>query len=320
MEDQILRSNNWMITKHFDEGKEPDTKEWLEDLFKRSKAVYLIGQSEIGMKEERFHIHAYMNFKNQQKLGDAKRGGLKKLDDNAHFTAVGRDNGVGRYCMKETGRVDGPFEFGVKPVRRNNKDDWEEVLEKAKEGRFEEIPASILVQNYGNIQKLYKDNMKVKGSTHLRGIFIWGKSGIGKSSLARDLFPNATQYNKSHNKWWDSYKGEEVVIWDDISPEEGKMSATFLKLYTDRYGIMGECKGSGVPLTYEFFIMTSQYSFEEVFADAETREAMERRCFIFHMYDDEHFGKSQFDMSKMLSKLYANKKVDTSEYIIRTVN
>jgi len=29
--------------------------------------------------------------------------------------------------MKEETRIDGPWEFGVKPVQRNNKTDWEEV-------------------------------------------------------------------------------------------------------------------------------------------------------------------------------------------------
>ena len=53
--------------------------------------------------------------------------------------------------MKEDTRLEGPFEFGVKPVKRNSKVDWEEVKQKAKEGRLDEIPADIYVKHYGNL-------------------------------------------------------------------------------------------------------------------------------------------------------------------------
>lgn len=304
------RARNWLVTKHFKDGFQEDTRTWIESFFRRSKAVYMVGQLEQGLKEEKLHIQAYANFKDAKNLG-----GLKKVDDDANFKVVVRDNGAGDYCMKEFTRVEGPYEFGVKPVRRNNKNDWEEVLQKAKDGKFDEIPASILVQNYGNITKLYKDHMKVEDSNHLRGIFIYGQSGVGKSTLARQLFPGLTLYNKAHNKWWDSYKGEKVVIWDDISPEETKISGTHLKLYCDRYGVMGETKGSGVPLTHDYFIMTSQYSFEECFPDIETRQAMERRCYIYEMIGP--FG-DKFVMSDMIEKLYdTSKKIDAEDFIIR---
>ncbi len=47
--------------------------------------------------------------------------------------------------MKADTRVEGPWEFGIKPVKRDSKIDWEEVRQKAKEGRIEEIPADIYV-------------------------------------------------------------------------------------------------------------------------------------------------------------------------------
>ena len=303
-------SRTWLLTKHFKDGVQEDTRSWLESFFNRSRATYVVGQLEQGLKEGTLHIQDFANFKSGKYLG-----GLKKLDNDCHFDPVIRDNGAAAYCMKEITRVEGPYEFGVKPVRRNNKDDWEEVLQKAKEGKFDEIPASILVRNYGNITKLYKDHMKVTDSDHLRGIFIYGKSGVGKSTLARGLFPGRTLYNKSHNKWWDSYKGEQVVIWDDLSPEEAKVSGTHLKLYCDRFGIMGETKGSGVPLVYDYFIMTSQYPFEECFQEYELRKAMERRTYIFNMTENI---EEKFVMDDMISKLHnTSLLVDIEKHIDR---
>lgn len=37
------------------------------------------------------------------------------------------NNGADNYCMKEDTRLEGPFEYGIKPVKRNSKTDWEEV-------------------------------------------------------------------------------------------------------------------------------------------------------------------------------------------------
>jgi len=42
--------------------------------------------------------------------------GLKKFCDKAHFEPVKVDNGIDAYCMKEETRLEGPWEFGVRPV------------------------------------------------------------------------------------------------------------------------------------------------------------------------------------------------------------
>lgn len=107
--------------------------------------------------------------------------------------------------MKEDTRVEGPFTFGEKPLNRNNKTDWEEVKEKAKQGKLDDIPSAIYVQHYRTLKQIEKDHMKPVDKDHLRGIWLYGASGVGKSRLARDKFPGS--YPKLCNKWWDGYKG-----------------------------------------------------------------------------------------------------------------
>lgn len=51
---------------------------------------------------------------------------LKKIDNKIHLEPVRINNGAHDYCMKEETRIDGPWEFGTKPVQRNNKKDWSE--------------------------------------------------------------------------------------------------------------------------------------------------------------------------------------------------
>lgn len=52
---------------------------------------------------------------------------LQKIDHTAHYEKVKIDNGASNYCMKEDTRVDGPWEMGTKPLKRNDKKDWEEI-------------------------------------------------------------------------------------------------------------------------------------------------------------------------------------------------
>lgn len=116
-------SRNYLLTRN-----NPDvaTEEYLERIHRITGAVYTVGQLEKG-KEGTPHIQFFMNFKNQQKVG-----GITKFDKQIHAEKVIVNNGADIYCMKEDTRLEGPFEFGIKPVRRNNKHDWEQVRTMAK--------------------------------------------------------------------------------------------------------------------------------------------------------------------------------------------
>lgn len=91
---------------------------------------------------------------------------------------------------------------------------------------------------------------------------MWGESGIGKSSRARliaeDWNPDQsrTHYPKLCNKWWDGYQQQLVVIMDDFGLEH-KCLGHFLKLWADRYGVIGESKGGAIALNHKIFIVTS---------------------------------------------------------------
>lgn len=60
-----------------------------------------------------------------------------------HIEVVRVNNGAHTYCMKEETRLEGPYEFGTKPVNKASKVDWDEVLDNAKKGNIDAIPASI---------------------------------------------------------------------------------------------------------------------------------------------------------------------------------
>jgi hypothetical protein len=99
------------------------------------------------------HIQFFLNFKKAMRVS-----ALKKHCSKAHFETVKVNNGADRYCMKEDTRVAGPWEFGVKPVRVNNKADWEEVKESAKTGQLDKIPAEIYIKHYSQLRQIAKDH------------------------------------------------------------------------------------------------------------------------------------------------------------------
>lgn len=242
----MASARNFLVTKN---NPECIPAEYLENMYKATKATYLCGQVEKG-KEGTVHLQFFLNFKSK-----ARPSAITKVDKHLHIEVVKVNNGADDYCLKEETRIDGPWEFGVKPVKRSSKKDWERVFTLAKQGNFDEIPADIKVQHYGNLQRIRKDNLVFKDSEDVRGVWIWGKAGVGKSRKAREDFPNF--YPKLCNKWFDGYQGEEHVIMDDLDPERAKMLAQNIKLWTDRYGVVLETKGGALADNYKAFVVTS---------------------------------------------------------------
>lgn len=307
------RARNWIITYQIPENDVSFSGEdWLRGIYEKTKANYVVGQMEHATTTFRRHMQVFINTKT------CRFSFMKKHLDNAHIEICKDRDASEEYCKKEKTRLEGPWTFGVYPFRKNNKKDWDQIFLHAKRGEIDKIPSQVVVQNYSNLTKIARDHLPKYECSHLRGIFIFGQSGIGKSTLARSLFPNLDVFTKAPSKWFDSYQGEKVIIWDDIDPELGHKFSTNLKLFTDRYPVVVETKGSSISLRHDYFIITSQYPFEQVFVDLETRVAMERRCYIFNMWEDTKLGvNSKFSFIDLEKKLKSTLKPDIDKFILK---
>ena len=118
------------------------------------------------------------------------------------------------------------------------------------------------------------------------GVWVQGPAGCGKSSGVRKLLSavNETFYVKMRNQWWCGYQHQKYVICDDIDVYDVKLGGV-IKNWTDRYAFTAEAKGGAMSIRPELVFLTSQYSIGEIWKDAETKDAILRRCYVINMFD-----------------------------------
>lgn len=248
------------------------------------------------------HLQGYVVCAKRMRLAP-----LSKLLPRAHLlVSRGTPQQASDYCKK-----DGDYrEIGVLPKSPAvlggdaTKLKYELALQKAKDGLIEEIPADLQIRYYNTFKNISKDYATpppdAEGTT---GLWIYGESGCGKSRYVRDTFSDL--YSKPINKWWDSYRGQENVLIEDVDPTHAPYMGYLLKIWADRYAFQAECKGHSIMLRPQQIIVTSQYSIEDVWQDNETRVALRRRFKCICMTPDV-YKELKNNTNKQLPIIHGN--------------
>jgi len=151
---------------------------------------YCVWGKEIAPTTGTPHLQGFIQFKSNKRLNAVinfmprRCAQIQKSRGTAHEGAV--------YCQKE-----GDYEeYGTPPPVKftkggqTTKKQWEDALAAAKEGRIDDIPASMLIRYYGTFLKIKKDYMSppepLQGTS---GLWIYGGTGTGKSHAVHTQHP-----------------------------------------------------------------------------------------------------------------------------------
>lgn len=122
------------------------------------------------------------------------------------------------------------------------------------------------------------------------GLWLWGPSGSGKSTIATTKF--GEYYAKGATKWWDGFRGQSVVICEDVDAGWKEVLLLF-KIWADKFPFTSERKGGSASIRPRKLIVTSNYTIEELLGklgwsgDKELLTALERR------FDQVHISKPE---------------------------
>lgn len=251
---------------------------WLESVSCR----YLCYGKELAPTTLTPHLQGYIYFRNAKSCA-----AVRAILGGCHIEpAKGTYAQNKEYCSKGGDF----FERGDPPQDNSDRGDaevarWEETWALAKTGDVEAIPADIRIRCYTTIRKIERDYMKdVAPLGDVCGLWVYGLSGSGKTRAVLSQHPKC--FPKPRTQWWDGYQMEDVVLVDDVDKFDVKLGGQ-LKHWADFCPFIAQNKGSSFKIRPKLLIVTSQYKIEEIWEDAETREALNRRFKFLEKKKDE---------------------------------
>lgn len=184
-----------------------------EGLFK-----YICWGKEVAPSTGTPHLQGYFELKTKRNMNGLQSKELKGIGMGLKIRMGNQEQAI-NYCKK-----DGEFvEYGTK-CKQGKRTDLEAYRDMIIDDdvRVDDIA----IENPGayhifgrTMEKLEELAMRKKFRTEMtQGIWLWGKTGVGKSHAAFKNFNPDTHYvlNVNDNGWWEGYKQQDVVIINEF--------------------------------------------------------------------------------------------------------
>lgn len=267
------RSTNWVFTLNNYGSRDEDR---LLELVSTGFAKYVMWGREKGASGTP-HLQGLLVTKLQTTLSALR----KRLDSGWHLEMMA---GTLEQAFMYNAKDGDVVESGVRPLTpkekgakgkvggAKEKDRWARALEGITNNDMSLVAPQIQICQAKNIaflvDKAQSDKMKKTARTEGFNLLFTGPTGTGKSLTAREMFDESLVFTKGGNKWWDGYKGEPVVLIEEMNPSLMTCLSYHLKIWVDRYPFTGEVKGGTIKnIRPSLFILTSNYSMEELMVD-----------------------------------------------------
>lgn len=244
---------------------------------------YLIFSKEVAPSTGTPHLQGYLVWKQKSTF----RTTVRRLGGRAHV-AVAKGNAVQneQYVRKTRECDETPneevYEYGTRPMTsqekgQSEKDRYGQAKMLAVEGKLDDIDPDIYIRHYSTLKKIRDDHILDRDLEDILSLdheWFWGESGSGKSFTARNRYPDA--FLKGCNKWWDGYRGQDVVLIEDFDKKHDVL-CHHMKIWADRYPFPAEVKGSSIKIRPLKIIVTSNYHPESIWQDPSDLEPILRR-------------------------------------------
>lgn len=234
--------------------------------------VWIKGQLELG-DGGFLHWQVIVAFSSKKSIN-----GVREMFGPFHAELT-RSESASEYVWKDDTAVMGTrFEFGAKPIRVNNKTDWEEVWLQACSGQFLAVPPHARVLCYHSLRSIFQDNGVCKPMDRTCYVY-WGATNLGKSRRAWEEAGLEAFPKDPRSKFWFGYRDQAHVIIDEF---RGGIDVSHMLRWLDRYPVYVEIKGASRPLVATTFWITSNKNPREWYPDLdnETLNALLRRMVI----------------------------------------
>lgn len=245
---------------------------------------YLLMGEEICPSTGRMHWQSYCVFKNPKYFN-----GVKKLfgKDASIRACRGTFEENWIYCTKDKKWE----EFGTRPCGMGTRND----LTHLKKNVFEErlTLGDIVRENVENYQQLKFVEGLMKYVKPYEGprnvIYIWGKTGVGKSKLVRERESAGQLSNVTFvNNFFIGYDGSKSAVFDDF---RGEMPFRELLKITDRYAVKVNVKGGELPWNAVTIYFTSDRPPQDLYVGVgDVSQFIRRIKEIIHLKPDLAHG------------------------------
>lgn len=259
-----VQAKGWFLTY----PQCPLSKEEAKEALVCSKVVeYVIAQEE--HKDGHMHLHVFLKYKTKTDWSQT-RWDIGQYHGN--YQVAKSWKAVQEYCKKGGDWIANIDVVAAKDHKSKNSRllvmSSKEAVDEGEIGLLQ-LPALI------KAKAAYALLAPALDQEQVRGTWIWGPPGVGKSHQVRTQEPSL--YVKAQNKWWDGYLGEEAVLIDDFD-KGGVCLSHYLKIWGDKWKCTGEIKGGTVPLNFKRLFITSNYRINDLFGEDQVlEEAISRR-------------------------------------------
>lgn len=214
-----------------------------------------------GDKDGRLHAQFAVCFRDQCRAPQARRILGGEHGPFSGFLEPAFSKNVWDYVQKTETRVGQLPPYGNLSDDSGHRSDLDVVYAEISQGAplwdiMSRFPRQFM-RNHAAISKLCAMYDRPRPYQDCQVEVWWGITGSGKSYDAFHNFPEA--YRKTiPGKWWEGYKGETSVVFEEYNPEEEKeLRLPELLKILDKYPYQVEIKGASLQLRAHHFIFTT---------------------------------------------------------------